>query len=67
MANPDTTKFGPDILMSDHLRKCQGREYQCSCGYDDAKDDEIKRLRSELEAAKADVVMFIEKESSANV
>lgn len=28
--------------------------------------DEIERLRSELELAKADIAMFIEKESSAN-
>jgi hypothetical protein len=43
-----TAKFGPDILTADHLRNCRGREYQCSCGYDDAKDDEITRLRQAL-------------------
>lgn len=38
--------FGDDIMASDHKRKCQGREYHCSCGYDEAKDEEVVRLRS---------------------
>lgn len=40
----------------DHERLCQGREYTCSCGYDDKRDpllteaaDEITRLRAEVE------------------
>jgi hypothetical protein len=40
--------FGPDILESDHMRGCSGREYQCTCGYDDAKDLVIKRLRAQF-------------------
>ena len=40
--------FGPDILASDHLRSCRGREYRCCCGYDAAKDAEIERLRAAL-------------------
>jgi hypothetical protein len=48
MPDSHTTKFGPDILTSDHMRGCQGREYQCTCGYDDAKDEVIERLRRAL-------------------
>jgi len=40
----------------DHERGCQGRCYDCSCGYDDKRDpllkeaaDEIERLRLLLE------------------
>ncbi len=39
----------------DHDRGCHGREYSCSCGYDDQRDpllvgaaDEIARLRAAL-------------------
>lgn len=39
----------------DHERGCQGREYDCSCGYDGKRDtflveaaDEIERLRAAL-------------------
>ena len=35
-----------DILADDHERGCQGRYYHCSCGYDDAVADEIRRLRT---------------------
>ena len=35
-----------DILARDHERGCQGREYHCSCGYDDAVANEIIRLRA---------------------
>ena len=41
-------EWSEDILICDHKRGCQGREYGCSCGYDDAKDAEIVRLRAEL-------------------
>ena len=40
----------------DHERGCKGREYDCSCGYDDKRDpllveaaDEITTLRAEVE------------------
>ena len=40
----------------DHERGCQGRYYDCSCGYDDKRDplltqaaDEIEQLRAALE------------------
>jgi hypothetical protein len=40
----------------DHERLCQGREYSCTCGYDEKRDPllaeaaaEIKRLRAALE------------------
>ena len=33
--------------MIDHSRGCQGREYACSCGYDN-NTDEIKERNSRL-------------------
>jgi hypothetical protein len=36
-------------LETDHKRGCQGREYICSCGYDDAKDQELTCARISLE------------------
>lgn len=35
-----------DVLTGAHIRGCRGNEYECVCGYDDAKDEEIIRLRS---------------------
>jgi hypothetical protein len=36
----------PDILSeNDHARGCTGREYACTCGYDDWVAAEIERLR----------------------
>ena len=42
--------------VEDHERGCRGREYDCSCGYDDKRDPlmteaaaEIERLRAALE------------------
>lgn len=37
----------------DHARGCEGRSYTCTCGYDDARDAEIDRLRRELEEHQA--------------
>lgn len=38
----------PDVLTEDdHARGCAGREYACTCGYDQRMHDEIKRLRAE--------------------
>lgn len=44
-----------DISDSDHNRGCQGREYSCSCGYDEENrktaaeaSQEITRLREEV-------------------
>lgn len=34
--------------ITDHARGCQGREYTCTCGYDDQQADEIERLRAAL-------------------
>lgn len=36
-------------LPGDHSRGCDGRNYVCSCGYDDRVADEIERLRAALE------------------
>jgi hypothetical protein len=42
----------------DHERLCQGREYSCTCGYDEKRDPllaeaaaEIERLRAHLKTA----------------
>lgn len=44
-----------DILARDHARGCAGREYACTCGYDDEKDAEIERLRAALAVAENDL------------
>lgn len=41
--------------LNDHSRGCQGREYTCSCGYDDQRDAEILRLRAEVERLTGDL------------
>lgn len=41
------------LTGDDHARGCAGREYACTCGYDERVAAEIKRLRArvaELEA-----------------
>ena len=50
------------LVTSDHKRGCQGREYGCSCGYDDEKDamieraaDALEKLRAERDAAARDM------------
>lgn len=45
-AVPAQADDGKDTLLSDHVRGCQGREYICTCGYDDERDAEIDRLRA---------------------
>jgi hypothetical protein len=39
--------------MTDHERGCQGREYTCTCGYDDRRDALIETLVKALEDATA--------------
>lgn len=38
----------PADKRTDHDRGCEGRQYTCSCGYDDERDAEIKRLEREV-------------------
>ena len=38
-------------MASDHERGCQGREYTCTCGYDDRIADRITELEARLEAS----------------
>lgn len=38
-----------DIEAQDHARGCEGRNYACTCGYDDRLISELSRLRSENE------------------
>lgn len=42
------------LVTSDHKRGCQGREYGCSCGYDDDKDAMIERAAVALEQLSAE-------------
>ncbi len=37
-------------LEKDHIRGCRGREYTCSCGHDEAKDTELRKMREALNA-----------------
>jgi len=44
--------------MTDHQRGCAGRDYTCTCGYDDAVDNRIEALTAEnfkLAAGSCDV------------
>lgn len=52
-------------LNEDHERGCQGREYSCTCGYDDKRDpllteaaDTITTLRAEVERLRAALKPF---------
>jgi hypothetical protein len=38
-----------DIEAQDHARGCEGRNYACTCGYDDRVISELSLLRSENE------------------
>ena len=37
----------------DHERLCQGREYSCSCGYDDKRDPLLTEAAAEIERLRA--------------
>jgi hypothetical protein len=37
----------------DHERGCQGRCYDCSCGYDDKRDPLLKESAAEIERLRA--------------
>lgn len=45
MTNPNHT----DTSRSDHARGCEGRNYSCTCGYDDAIAARIEALEAENE------------------
>jgi hypothetical protein len=42
-------------VTSDHKRGCQGREYGCSCGYDDTKDALMELAAAEILNLRADI------------
>ncbi len=54
----------PADRRTDHDRGCQGRQYTCSCGYDDERDKEIEQLRLDLaqQALNGQTVMEQQKE-----
>jgi hypothetical protein len=37
----------------DHERGCQGRYYDCSCGYDEKRDPLLKEAAAEIERLRA--------------
>ena len=38
-----------DFTTRDHERGCTGREYVCSCGYDQDIEDAVKKAAAEIE------------------
>lgn len=40
-------------IMNDHARGCQGREYTCTCGYDDQREI-ASRILGDLNPEEAD-------------
>jgi hypothetical protein len=42
----------------DHERGCQGRCYDCSCGYDDKRDPLLKEAAAEIERLRAALEPF---------
>jgi hypothetical protein len=37
--------------LTDHQRGCAGRDYICTCGYDDARDHRLEAFRQEVSDA----------------
>jgi hypothetical protein len=37
--------------MNDHQRGCAGRDYTCTCGYDDARDSRLEAFKQEVSDA----------------
>lgn len=37
--------------MNDHQRGCAGRDYTCTCGYEDARDSRIEAFKQEVSDA----------------
>ena len=37
--------------MNDHQRGCAGRDYTCTCGYEDARDSRLEAFRQEVSDA----------------
>jgi len=60
---------GPWQEGGDHIRHCEGRNYTCTCGYDDAVEKtittqaaEIERLRGAFRAVDAQDWEYLEKQ-----
>jgi hypothetical protein len=47
----------PDVLEDDHARGCQGREYTCTCGYDERVAAHVRRMERELVALRKVVAL----------
>jgi len=37
--------------LTDHQRECAGRDYTCTCGYDDARDSRLEAFKQEVSDA----------------
>jgi hypothetical protein len=53
-AAQEANQSTPEVL-ADHERGCQGREYTCTCGYDEANKQVIETLKAEHRAQMADM------------
>ena len=49
-----------DYAGDDHERLCQGRNYDCTCGYDERRDPLIAAAADELTALTAKVALLTE-------
>lgn len=49
------------VAMTDHERGCEGRNYTCTCGYDDQREAERDKALADLEAFKREVSDAVEK------
>jgi hypothetical protein len=38
------------VINDDHARGCEGRQYTCSCGYDDRVDEALRQAAARLDA-----------------
>lgn len=47
-----------DYAKDDHERGCQGRCYDCSCGYDDKRDPLLREAAAEIERLRAEVKVW---------
>lgn len=48
-----------EYASDDHERGCQGRYYDCSCGYDDKRDPLMNEAADRIEQLEAALAMFV--------
>ena len=52
----DIVKRILDYAKDDHERGCRGREYDCSCGYDDKRDPLLVEAAKTIESHRAEAI-----------